>query len=181
MKSELRKHYRSLRTSFSPDQFAQWNLAIAEHLCALSWPPGSIIAAYRAMPGEADPRGIFSQNWRFVFPKILSPESMEFREVHPFSETAFTSGPMGILEPLATCPLVPSSQIQGCLIPLLAFDKRGTRLGQGGGYYDRFLQGFSGKKIGIGFDWQLSPVDLPQEPHDIHLDMVVTDKGMRSF
>lgn len=63
-----------------------------------------------------------------------------------------------------------------CIIPGLAFSKKGARLGRGKGYYDRYLERFSGVKIGIAYSEQLEE-DVPCEEHDQLLDGVVTDQG----
>ena len=63
-----------------------------------------------------------------------------------------------------------------CLIPGLSFSKEGERLGRGKGYYDRYLESFSGVKIGIAYSEQMQAV-LPREEHDELLDGVVTDQG----
>lgn len=107
---------------------------------------------------------------------------MEFREVvNPSNLKQFEPGAYGILEPSTQNPLCPKTEIQVCLVPLLAFDGEGRRLGQGKGYYDRFLQGFTGLKIGVGFEWQFSPAPLPVDENDQMLDLVVTEHQIREF
>lgn len=70
------------------------------------------------------------------------------------------------------------SEIDLVLVPGLAFSRKGTRLGQGRGYYDRFLSQLNGATtIGVGFDWQLLE-DIPEERHDIRLDGVVTESQL---
>jgi len=67
-------------------------------------------------------------------------------------------------------------------MPLLGFDKRGTRLGYGGGYYDRTLGTLSKRPrlVGIAFAIQELP-EIPREAHDVPLDMIVTEDGVHSF
>ena len=60
------------------------------------------------------------------------------------------------------------------LVPALAFDRAGYRLGRGGGYYDRLLSGATGMKTGVGYDCQIFDA-IPCEPHDIGVDYVVTE------
>ena len=70
------------------------------------------------------------------------------------------------------------SEIDLILVPGLAFSRKGTRLGQGRGYYDRFLSQLNGvTTLGVGFDWQLL-IDVPEELHDIRLDGVVTESQL---
>lgn len=96
---------------------------------------------------------------------------MEFVRVQTREE--LVTGHFGILEPLgATWP----GEIDTVLVPGLAFDLAGNRLGFGAGYYDRFLdESRPLQVIGVGFDWQVVS-QLPAEPHDIAMDWVVTDR-----
>jgi len=83
------------------------------------------------------------------------------------------TGPFGVREPTADCPLAPMNRLDLALVPGLGFDARGHRLGRGKGHYDRLLVGFTGMKIGVAFDFQIV-TEVPAEPHDIVLDAVVT-------
>lgn len=83
------------------------------------------------------------------------------------------TGPFGVREPTADCPLAPMNRLDLALVPGLGFDPRGHRLGRGKGHYDHLLAGFNGMKIGLAFDFQIV-IEVPAEPHDIVLDAVVT-------
>ena len=83
------------------------------------------------------------------------------------------TGPFGVREPTADCPLAPMNRLDLALVPGLGFDARGHRLGRGKGHYDHLLAGFTGMKIGVAFDFQIV-TEVPAEPHDIVLDAVVT-------
>ncbi len=83
-------------------------------------------------------------------------------------------GAYGIREPREIIP-VAIAEIDLVLIPAVAFDKDGNRLGFGKGYYDRFLAEFSGTKIGIGYDFQVADF-IPHDPHDIKMNLIVTEK-----
>jgi 5-formyltetrahydrofolate cyclo-ligase len=61
------------------------------------------------------------------------------------------------------------------LVPGVAFDRSGARLGRGRGYYDRLLTGTQGIKIGVGFSWRLSARPLPAHERDVRMDLVVTE------
>jgi len=62
-----------------------------------------------------------------------------------------------------------------CIVPGIAFGKNGERLGYGKGYYDRFLESFKGKTVGLSFEECLSE-NIPMEAHDRKIDYLVTDK-----
>ena len=87
-------------------------------------------------------------------------------------------GPFGIHQPKPQFvrPVAPTL-LEMALVPGVAFDRNGHRLGRGKGYFDRFLSQLSPGclKVGIGFDFQMIP-ELPHESHDIPLDVIVTDK-----
>lgn len=65
------------------------------------------------------------------------------------------------------------------LVPALAFDAAGNRLGRGGGFYDRLLENASGKIIGVGYECQWSEELLPAEAHDHKMDLIITENGLR--
>jgi 5-formyltetrahydrofolate cyclo-ligase len=184
LKKERRVYYRQIQASFSDEQYKSWNKALAAHLVevARDIPKGALVAVYQAKPKEADLSGLFHRPLRFCFPRVLSRSGlMEFRLVEKVEPHAFELGAYGILEPKTNHTVVEKAEVHTCFIPLLAFDGTGRRLGQGRGFYDRFLEGFPGKKIGVGFEWQFSPTDLPVEHYDQHLDKMVTEYGVRAF
>jgi 5-formyltetrahydrofolate cyclo-ligase len=82
-------------------------------------------------------------------------------------------GKMGIREPVATCPEIPLEKFDLVLVPGVAFDWNGNRLGRGRGYYDRLLEKVTGLKCGVGYDFQLLG-KIPSEPHDARVDFIVT-------
>lgn len=79
-----------------------------------------------------------------------------------------------ILEPTLDCPLLPVDQIEFALIPALCYDRKGDRLGHGGGYYDRFLACYTGHTAGLCRE-KLLWETLPTEPHDRKVDFVLTE------
>ncbi|MBR0366428.1 MAG: 5-formyltetrahydrofolate cyclo-ligase [Clostridia bacterium] len=83
-------------------------------------------------------------------------------------------GAYGIYEPEDRIAIDPNN-IDIAVIPGIAFDRRGTRIGFGAGYYDRFLAGFVGKKIGICYELQLYD-EIPHDEHDIAMDTIVTER-----
>ncbi len=90
--------------------------------------------------------------------------------------TALKKGPHGIPEPTVTQWLDPSA-FDLVLVPCLAFDADGWRLGHGGGHYDRLLAGCSGFKLGLAFSCQkMAPV--PCDPHDIPLHAILTERAL---
>lgn len=182
-KQEVRRHFRALPSSFSEAQFQQWNALLGEHLVQSlrASPPESLVAGFRALTHEPKLDPLFREPRRFCFPRSLEGGEMKFYELErPSDPESFTKGRFGILEPKEG-KLVSAAEIDICYIPLVAFDSLGYRLGQGQGYYDRFLREFEGLRIGVGFSWQESTAPLPIENHDERLHQVITEKGIREF
>ena len=83
------------------------------------------------------------------------------------------SGKFGIREPAPTCVDIPLRDLDVVLVPGVAFGLDGHRLGRGKGYYDRLLENFAGKKIGIAFDEQIVDT-IPVEKNDVRMDLILT-------
>jgi 5-formyltetrahydrofolate cyclo-ligase len=83
------------------------------------------------------------------------------------------NGQFGIREPVAQCPALPPDQFELILVPGVAFDLKGHRLGRGRGTYDRLLTRVRGVTCGVGFDEQIVP-EIPVEAHDLHVKIVLT-------
>ena len=135
------------------------------------------VMAYAAIPPEADLQGVLAaaldQGKRLLLPRCDADGIMTAREVRSLSE--LQAGAYGILEPSPEAKVVPAAQIDLILVPGLAFDKRGRRMGRGKGYYDRFLAEFAGKTMGIS---TLLVPEVPTESWDRTMDAVVTDNGI---
>jgi 5-formyltetrahydrofolate cyclo-ligase len=83
------------------------------------------------------------------------------------------SGQFGIREPDPDCIEIPSHQLDLVLVPGVAFDLHGRRLGRGKGFYDRLLTEVRGMKCGVAFDEQVLN-EIPKESHDIHMNFILT-------
>lgn len=87
-------------------------------------------------------------------------------------------GPRGMAQPNpARCKLVPVQKIDIAIIPGLAFDEKGGRIGSGRGYYDRLIPELppTTRKVALAFEEQIIP-QVPSESHDKHVDIIITDK-----
>src|ERR1035437_4606311 len=82
-------------------------------------------------------------------------------------------GHFGVREPHSRCAPLPSIRLDLILVPGVAFDLHGHRLGRGKGYYDQLLKGLSGTTCGVAFDQQIVG-EIPIEPHDVRLDCILT-------
>jgi 5-formyltetrahydrofolate cyclo-ligase len=134
--------------------------------------------SYRALNLEASVEQVFQiSNVSWVFPRVASFEPLRNlgRNLEFCKAQGFVKGSFGILEPDRNSTVVSLSEIDGLLIPGVAFGRQGSRLGRGQGYYDRVLQSFLGIKVGICFDFQIPNWKLPEEDHDVRMDFLITD------
>ncbi len=133
------------------------------------------IAVFSALPGEPDLSEIAAglPGRRFVYPKVAGDHLTFHAVANPAVELA--PGAFGILEPIPSLAEVPALEIDAFFCPGIAFDPCGGRLGRGRGFYDRLLAQArpDALKIGICFPSQIVPDTFP-EPHDIHMDAVLT-------
>lgn len=141
---------------------------------------GKPLAGYMPMRTEIDPLPAMARHQGAVgVPVILAAATpLKFREWGP--GVAMVAGEFGALIPGEGAWVEP----QVVIVPMLAFDSRGYRLGYGGGFYDRTLQGLraKGPVLAIGFAFAAQEVDeVPIDAYDQRLDAVVTEKGVRWF
>lgn len=94
------------------------------------------------------------------------------RRVRNLEADIFT-GKFGVSEPLAGCEEIPLARFDLALVPGVAFDLRGNRLGRGRGFYDRLLEKIRGVKCGVSYDFQLLET-LPTEAHDAKVNFIAT-------
>lgn len=161
-KDEARAYIRLLKAQHKGEQ-ATIDLSYHPRIAA-----AKVIATYAPLPDE--PRVILPLGKTILLPKIISSRDMELRQY--ISEDEMAAGSFGINEP-TTEPWSDYDAIDLIIIPGVAFDERGNRLGRGKGYYDRLLPRLdSAYKIGVAYQWQR--IDhLPHEPHDIPADEVI--------
>ena len=112
---------------------------------------------------------------RVALPRCKRGGSMEAAVVTEMSQ--LRRGMLQIPEPPETFPALPQEEIELILAPGLLFDGQGNRLGQGGGYYDRYLAGYTGYTCGVAFAVQMVDV-LATKPHDMRMDAIVTEHGI---
>ena len=171
-KDELRKQISQQKRQFTPQQLAQLSLPVIARLRPLLVETQTILAYY-ALPDEVDTHALLDElvvaGKTVLLPKVLDDETMELRYYQ--GPHSLREGAYHIMEPTGA-PFIEVSQIDIALIPGLAFDPQGHRLGRGKGYYDRFLTDFKGKTIGVCFDFQ-KVVEVPVDAHDIAVDSVV--------
>jgi len=175
MKNSLRKKIKEIRKAFSGEERTVNNQKIcANFLQNFSHFKSYFI--YNSFGSEADTSGIvatlLSKSKQIYMPKINNGEML----ATPLTGE-FTKGAFGISEPVGDGYF---GEIEVAVIPLLAVNNKGFRLGYGGGFYDRFLKGRQIVKVGIAFSFQHTEVSFEEE-WDEPLDYLVTENGVISF
>lgn len=134
---------------------------------------------YCSKPIEVDTRLIIQRAWQLnktvAVPRCVpNTRDMEFYVIKSFAD--LEEGAFSVLEPNPEkCSLLRDYTSSVCVVPALLYDKEGYRLGYGKGYYDRFLSGYSGACIGIGYSDSVKE-KLPHGKYDRRVDIIVTEK-----
>ena len=175
-KSEIRRKIRNLRMMLSEMEKA----SAAEEVFAQLEKTAAFMMAdnilmYHSLPDELQTIK-FLRKWldrkRFFLPRVNGVNL----DILPYEETRLELGSFHIEEPTGE-DVVDVSDIELMVIPAVAFDRKGNRLGRGKGFYDRLLSTSKATKIGVGYEFQLFD-DIPSEPHDVAMDMVITQKTL---
>jgi 5-formyltetrahydrofolate cyclo-ligase len=179
-KAALRKDLRDRRRTFAATLAPQVSALVFNRpprpLLEMV-PQGATIGLYRADPGEAPTasytRFFFEAGHPIALPRVTTlAEPMRFHlHTDPFAESDLVAGPLGLRQPAGDLPEVIPDVL---FMPLVGFTMRGERLGQGGGFYDRWLAEHP-QTLAIGMAWDMQEVAyLPLEDHDMSLSAIIT-------
>ena len=141
------------------------------------WQAAQSVLFFAPLPQELDVWPLLSEalsvGKRVALPRFVA-EARTY-EACPIQDPALDLqiGQFGIREPISRCPRLSSDRLDLILVPGMAFDLRGRRLGRGRGYYDQFLKRLRGTTCGVAFDQQIVD-EIPVAPHDVHLDCILT-------
>lgn len=200
-KRELRAEMSRVRSGISGESRSAQSLAACTHaehevLEPLRKKRGSGLTVFTYLSFRDEPdtwpfiRSCLDQGDTVLVPKVTGGGIMT---LHPFTgEQDLASGTWGILEPKSEIPAWPASryvEIDLALVPGLAYDRQGGRIGFGGGYYDRFMAEWTARreaeakipgfalKAALAFREQIVSGIIPMEDHDFRLDMLFTASG----
>lgn len=186
-KGSLRKAYLEKRRGLNAELLGEFNLQICQRLIEfVSWKQVQTMHTYLPIPGknEVDTLGIVEQvRIKFTYVRIVLPKVSEEDRLNHFyydESTRLERSKWGIPEPVNALP-TPINRIDLVLVPLLTFDKFGSRIGYGKGHYDRFLAQCrpETKKIGLSY---FDPVErIEVEPTDIAMNAVVGPERVWEF
>ncbi len=195
IKNKLRKDMRAIRQAMDIREIDEKSEIICGRiLSSEEYKNADIILAYMSAGGEVDLQVLIdaasSVGKSLFIPKVISKEEMRF-----YKYTGdFTKGSFGIKEPVNTSQemLFDINKASAenkrilVLVPGVAFDVSGNRMGYGGGYYDRFLMDIDDSlysvsrgetlvtKVGVGYDYQIVD-EIPVEKYDVRMDMIVSE------
>ncbi len=172
-RSELRQLVRQRKRQFSQQQLAELSLPVLARLRPLL-SVASTVLLYYSLPDEVDTHAFLdelrSAGKIVLLPRVVDEGTMV---LHRYTGRAdLSEGAFGIMEPVGE-PFTDYAAIDVALIPGVAFDAAGRRLGRGRGYYDRFLRQLPrARRVGVCFPFQ-RVAEVPAEPHDVSVDEVV--------
>jgi 5-formyltetrahydrofolate cyclo-ligase len=180
-KRNLRESTQSARDAIPEAARAAASRGIAGRLAALpSFAPARVILVTMPFRSEWDSR-LLAAAALAAGKAVASPRvnpAARMLTLHSVRDLArdIAPGHRGIPEPLPHCPEIATAQIDWVLVPGLAFDERGRRLGYGGGYFDRLLPLVprSAARVAGAFEVQIVPA-VPTGPHDLDVDCIVTE------
>jgi 5-formyltetrahydrofolate cyclo-ligase len=178
-KRSLRQQILARRRALSHDQWLASSRMAQGRLIALEeFSQATCIALYAPAHKETDTGVIleaaFAAGKKVLYPAVCG-ERMVFRQVEGLHHLA--EGSFGILEPCPTGIDHHADEPDMIIVPGVAFDQNGHRIGYGKGYYDRFLlhPGRKAHLVGLCHDFQLIDGAIPAEEHDIRMELIVTD------
>ena len=179
-KAVARTEARTRRKALAPDVRRVASTMIRAHIVAsAAFAAADLVLTYVPVGSEADVLDVVrtarDAGVRAAIPRITA-DLLWFDEIDVASLASLDVGAFGIPVAARPRPVVPTERTLA-LVPLLAFDQDGRRLGSGKGFYDRFLAQFPGVAIGVAFAVQ-EVERVPTEPHDRRLDGVVTEAGL---
>ena len=177
LKRELRRDIRAQRKRLDPDWVRKASARIEDAVIARSeFAEASAVGCYLALPGEVQTRAIIERCWRDG-KRVCVPAYSEERERYELTwiepDTPVSNGRWNISEPL-NARRASMVEVDLLIVPAIAFDRHGGRLGHGGGHFDRILGCWNGIKIGIAFEYQIFD-SVPMGSQDIPVDLVVTE------
>ncbi|MDN7012798.1 5-formyltetrahydrofolate cyclo-ligase [Methanoculleus sp. FWC-SCC3] len=179
-KAALRLRAKEARALLSPEEIAAYSAGIEQRLLDLL-DGFETVMVYVSKPLEAETKGLIAtlnrRGVRVVVP-IIERETCSLRLSYLPDPSVLIPSTFSVPEPIGHELPAQPEDVEAVVIPMLAFDAEGNRLGYGAGYYDRFLCQYPHpKKIGIAFSCQQADC-IPADENDVKMDYIVTEKGI---
>lgn len=182
----LRKNVRKKLAGLSRAVAHAKSMAASKRLLALpEFDRASVVMIYLPLPGELDVTPIALRGWQEQKVIAAPKTSWDDRHIIPLEirslETGLVTGNYGLREPADGEP-IPLDMLDLVIVPGLAFDRKGNRLGRGAGFYDRFLASSHLRAVTVGMAWREQIVEkVPVKKNDIPVHMLVTDEEALRF
>lgn len=170
---------RAVRKALPAEARAQRSQAIVERLLALrAWKDAEVVAAFVAIRGEVDLSELrvraHAAGKTVALPRVDYELGRIVLLAHAPGDP-LEPGSLGVPEPTPSAPRIALSAVDLVVVPGLAFDPRGYRVGYGKGFYDQMLPTLTeALSCAVGFDFQLVS-EVPDQPHDVPVDVLITD------
>jgi 5-formyltetrahydrofolate cyclo-ligase len=181
-KEELRRRVAALRRALVSETRQRFSFAMCERLVESEiFKRAKVVAAYSALRFEIDPRAVVERACALGktvgLPRVVANTgTMELAEYRPGDELAETH--LMVKQPLESASAIDLTSVDLVLVPGIAFDVQGNRLGFGQGYYDRLLPRMpNAVRVGLSFELQLL-VEVPATAHDVPVDQLATERRM---
>jgi 5-formyltetrahydrofolate cyclo-ligase len=185
-KTDLRQQCHKIREGLSPEQVRMSSQAVCAHLN--SWPTfqqANTVLGFLAFRNEIDLSQLFERwpNKHWLMPRVvagseLAPGQRSYLMLHSYDPTRLRRHRFGMLEPEPSLPSIHPGQVEVVLVPGVAFDPKGGRIGFGGGFYDRLLPlAHEAIRVGVTYE-ELVLESVPMEPWDCRVHWLVTSAGM---
>jgi 5-formyltetrahydrofolate cyclo-ligase len=179
-KAELRSKMAQMSAGWEAEYLSESNRRIEEQVLALAeWKAARAVFCYVSVRNEPSTRDLLtaalSSGKRLCVPRCEGRGIMHARQISSLKE--LRPGSFGLLEPVAGAPIVPAAAIELAILPCVAADRRGYRIGHGAGYYDRYLAYLNCPTICLCRGRALFQ-SLPIEGHDLPATMVLTESEL---
>jgi len=182
-KQRLREEHLAAREALSEQERSVLDNRITQKLLATSeYAEATTVLTYVSVSSEVSTRMFIECALRdgktVAVPRCLPGHRLEFVSITSLDQ--LVAAPFNLLEPPKDLSALTEVQMSNaiCIVPALLVDTKGYRLGYGAGFYDRFLSTYSGKKICLVYQQNLSKTTLPHTEFDVPVDMVITDSGL---
>ena len=178
-KTHLRRKIKNMRLMLTEQERASASADIFERLeKTAQFLMASRILMYHSLPDEVDTRA-FLAKWAGIKQFFLPRVNGVNLDILPYDRTRLELGSFHIEEPTGD-DLANPDTMELIIVPAVAYDPKGNRLGRGKGYYDRLLSSSHAAKIGVAYEFQIVHGGIPCEEHDVPVDMVITEKNIYS-
>lgn len=179
-KQRLREERLAAREALSEQERSVFDDRITQKLLAISeYAEATTVLTYVSISSEVSTRMFIECALRdgktVAVPRCLPGHCLEFVVITSLDQ--LIAAPFGLLEPSKELPALAEKQMDAsiCIVPALLVDTKGYRLGYGAGFYDRFLSSYSGKKICLAYQQNLSREMLSHTAFDVAVDIVITE------